>query len=188
MTSQALVPTLLKDHDQLSIHIFACFAGSMLLALLAQVSIHLPFTPVPITGQTFGVALLALCWGSQRAVGSFAFYLFEGAIGLPVFASGKSGLFLGPTTGYLVGMLITCAVVGFLADRGLAKNMLTAFVCCLIGSSITLICGLIGLSYFISGRDTLLATGLWPFLPGDLIKNLGAALIASTLTQRALRD
>ena len=126
-------------------------AGSLLMALLAQISFHLPFSPVPITGQTFGVSLLALLWGRNRAVASFALYLSEGAVGLPVFA-----------------------------HRGYAKTFSKALACCYLGSAIVFGAGLLGLSYFVP-RDSLLAMGLIPFLPGDLLKNLLAASLVSKI-------
>ena len=67
-------------------------AGSLLMAALAQVSIPLPFTPVPITGQTFGVLLIGAAFGSKRGAASMILYLLEGALGLSFFAGGASGL------------------------------------------------------------------------------------------------
>lgn len=182
--SQALIPLWVhQSQNRTLLNILSILAGSLFLAALAQVSIPLPFTPVPITGQTLGVALLALCWGSKRASGSFILYIAEGASGLPVFALGKSGLAVGPTSGYLIGMLLASVVVGSLADRGFAKSMGRAFLCCVIGSSLVFSFGLLGLSFFIP-RDMLLQSGLLPFLPGDLIKNIVAASTATLLSQR----
>lgn len=93
-------------------------AGSLLVALLAQVSIPLPFTPVPVTGQTLGVLLVGGALGSRLGAASLALYLGEGAIGLPVFAGGVGGLPVGPTGGYLVGFVLMAYVVGYLAERG----------------------------------------------------------------------
>ncbi len=183
-TSQALIPTLIQTKsNRLALNILSVIGGSLLLALLAQVSIPLPFTPVPITGQTFGVALLALCWGSRRAGASFTLYLAEGSVGLPFFAMGKSGLPFGPTGGYLIGMLVASLVVGFLADRGYARSTITAFFCCVVGSLITFACGLTVLSFFLPA-SAVLGAGLIPFLPGDLIKNTLAAVIASTASRQ----
>src|SRR5512139_60068 len=80
----------------------------LLLSALAQVEIPLPFTPVPITGQTFGVLLIGAALGSRRAAASLLLYITEGAAGLPFFAGGGSGLrtLSGPTAGYLLGFVI----------------------------------------------------------------------------------
>ncbi|MBI2522193.1 MAG: biotin transporter BioY [Bdellovibrio sp.] len=182
--SQAVIPFLISGHHRrVLLNVLVVIGGSLLLALLAQVSFVLPFTPVPITGQTFGVAVLALGWGRKRALASFALYLSEGALGLPFFALGKSGLIFGPTIGYLLGMFIACGVVGHLADKGYAKTIKSAFACCLVGSCIIFSCGLIGLSFFVPAK-ALLVTGLLPFIPGDLIKSFAAASVVSTLSRK----
>ncbi|WP_413575755.1 biotin transporter BioY [Bdellovibrio sp. HCB290] len=157
--------------------VLAILAGSLLMALLAQISFYLPFTPVPVTGQTFGVSLLALLWGRKRAVASFMLYLTEGYLGLPVFAHGQAFLQVGPTLGYLVGMLPAIWIVGGLADRRYPKTFLKALVSCYLGSMMIFLFGLAGLSYFVPS-GSLIATGLLPFLPGDLIKNILASAIA----------
>lgn len=186
MQSQALIPGLLTSRPSSRVtEVSLVVVGSLLLALLAQIVIPLPFTPVPITGQTFGVAVLALLWGSKRAMATFALYIAEGAVGLPFFALGKSGLIPGPTLGYLVGMGVACFVVGKLSDRGFAKRFSTALLACFAGSVCVFTFGLIGLSFFVPGSH-LIETGLLPFLPGDLIKSCLAAAIVSQGTRKLL--
>lgn len=183
--SQALVPQILEKYavdSKLISNVLTVIVGSLLLALTAQISIPLPFTPVPVTGQTLGVALLSLLWGRNRAMAAFALYLAEGAVGLPVFAHGAAFLTLGPTVGYLVGMFFATMIVGTLADRGYAGNFLTAFLCCVCGSVTVLGCGLLGLSFFVPS-ESLLGMGLYPFLPGDVIKNLLASTVALSLNK-----
>jgi biotin transport system substrate-specific component len=94
--------------------------GSVFIALLAQVAIPLPFSPVPITGQTFAVLLVGVLLGSRRGGLGVLLYLLEGAAGLPFFAGGTAGLarLAGPTGGYLVGFVVAAIVVGLLAERG----------------------------------------------------------------------
>lgn len=189
MSSQAIVPiwiqslakstskkTSTAERREIFLNVLSVFAGSALLALLAHVSIVLPFTPVPITGQTFGVAFLALSLGSSRSVSAFALYVLEGLIGLPVFAAVTGGA----TIGYLVGMFVACGVVGYLSDRGMAKTVPRAFLCCLVGSFSIFSFGLIGLSFFVPA-NILLKVGLLPFIPGDVIKNLLAATLAVSI-------
>src|SRR5262245_8321736 len=93
--------------------------GTLLVAALAQIEIPLPFTPVPITGQTFGVLLVGAALGSQRGAASLVSYLMLGIFGLPFFAGGAHGLdiLLGATAGYLIGFIIAAYVIGLLAER-----------------------------------------------------------------------
>lgn len=179
MKSQALIPIYIeKSNNKLTANIVAVGLGVVLMSLLAQITIHLPWTPVPITGQTFGVALTALAWGRKRALTIMGTYLLIGAAGLPVFAMGGSGLTFGPTMGYLIGMVGAAAVVGTLADRGWTKTFGKALGAAFIGSFIIFSCGLAVLSFFVP-KETLLVAGFYPFILGDLIKNSLAATLAS---------
>lgn len=173
----ALVPQMLALRGNKTVeNILAVAIGVVLLSLLAQIAIPLPWTPVPITGQTFGVALTALLWGRKRSFAIMCSYLLIGAAGLPVFALGKAGISFGPTFGYLVGMLVASYVMGFFADQISQKTFLKIYAVAFLGSVITFSCGLIGLSYFIPS-ETLFSSGLLPFLPGDIVKTLLASLI-----------
>lgn len=177
--SHALGSVLLRSKGETLIANFLLVAGgALLLSLLAQISIPLPFTPVPITGQTFGVAFLSLLLGRNRAISVLLLYISAGAAGAPVFSAGKAGLLWGPTLGYLLAMAPASAWVGFLADRGWAKSFFSAWLAAASGSVIIFSGGLAGLSFFLPSGG-LLAAGLWPFLPGDLLKNCLAALGAS---------
>lgn len=153
------------------------------LCAMAQISIRLPWTPVPITGQTFGVYALSLLWGGTLGPLSVAAYLGLGALGLPVFAAGAAGLTWGPTVGYLAGMLLASLVLGRLADRGWSRKRPRAFAACVIGSLCVFSCGLFVLSFFVPA-GLLLKAGLWPFLPGDIVKNLLAASLVTKISQR----
>lgn len=186
MMPQSLIPSLLNlnanSRSAWLLEFAALATGVALMAALAQVSFPLPWTPVPITGQTLGVALIGLSWGRYRAPLVLFTYLLLGAIGLPFFAL-KGGFLLGPTFGYLVGMFLASFAVGWLADLGwAAKGFWRALAAAYAGSAITFICGLWGLSFFIPAGQLLMA-GLIPFLPGDLIKNSIAALISSRLAR-----
>lgn len=175
---QALIPVLISDRPKKLLANFASvLIGTAGLALLAQISLPLPWTPIPITGQTFGVALIALTWGRKRALAVLLSYLAIGAMGLPVFAQAKTGLVVGPTTGYLVGMVIASFVMGALADKGWTKSFARTYLAAFIGSMITFSCGLFVLSFFIPYEQILIA-GLLPFIPGDLIKTLAASALA----------
>src|SRR4030067_464514 len=88
--------------------------GSLLIGLAAQIQVVLPFSPVPVTGQTFAVLLLGALYGSRMGPATVATYLAMGGLGLPVFAGGAAGMarLLGPTAGYLVGFILAAWVVG----------------------------------------------------------------------------
>ena len=184
--SKALVPEFISHYqDSLIVKAVSVVAGVALMALLAQVKITLPWTPVPITGQTFGVALLALLWGSRLSVITFLTYLGLGFLGLPIFAGGLSGFIVGPTIGYLIGMLFSSCVMGELSDRGWGKTFYKALCVCYIGSFITLSCGVFILSFFITGKSLWMA-GVIPFLPGDLLKNILAATIVNKASDQTI--
>ena len=157
--------------------------GIAMLAVLAQVRIPLPWTPVPITGQTFGVALLSLLLGRRLGFATVVSYVFVGGLGLPVFAKWGSGLSMGPTLGYLIGMMAASFVIGFLADRGWNKSFWKAWAACVCGSIAVFAFGLFGLSFFLPSK-LLLTAGLLPFIPGDVIKSVLAAGIASQIARR----
>lgn len=180
--SQALVSRFVVSRgNQITYNLAAIACGVVVLSLLAQVSIPLPWTPVPITGQTFGVALIALMWGFKRGFASVLSYLLLGASGLPIFAGGKAGIG-GPTTGYLFGMLAGALVMGTLSDRGFSggftKSFRKALLASYLGSACVFFFGLVGLSFFIP-REALLTAGLYPFLFGDLLKNTLAATLVT---------
>jgi biotin transport system substrate-specific component len=156
--------------------------GVAFLAALAQVAIPLPFTPVPITGQTFGVALLSLLWGRKWGMATVLLYVIAGTAGLPIFAQGAAGLKFA-SSGYLVGMCMSSVVIGTLADMGWAKSFGKAYLACLLGSVCTFACGLVVLSNFVP-KASLLTAGLLPFIPGDLIKSLLAATIVSKFSKK----
>jgi len=156
-------------------------ALSLFNAVLAQVAIPLPFSPVPITGQTFAVLLTGALLGSRLGFAAILAYLAEGSAGLPFFAGGGSGFakVSGPTGGYLVGFLAAALVVGWLAERGWDRDVPHAVAAMLAGEVAIYVFGLGWLSRFVAGGQ-LLALGLTPFIPGDAIKLAAAAIVLST--------
>jgi biotin transport system substrate-specific component len=152
--------------------------GSLLIALSAQLRVALPFSPVPITGQTFAVLLLGALYGSKRGPATVATYLALGAMGLPVFAGGASGVarLIGPTAGYLVGFLVAAFVVGSLSERGWDRKPWTAAASMFIGSVVIYATGVLWLAKFV-GWPAVLSTGVLPFLPGDVLKIALATLL-----------
>jgi len=155
--------------------------GSLLIALLAQVAIPLPFTPVPITGQTLGVLLVGMLLGRRLGAMSIVAYLAEGAMGLPFFAGGKAGaaLFVGATGGYLMGFVFAAALVGWLAERGWDRSVLKSLAAMTLGTALIFVCGLIWLSTLI-GFQKAVMFGVVPFLPGAAVKITLAGLLLPT--------
>jgi biotin transport system substrate-specific component len=153
-------------------------AGSLLVALSAQVAIVLPFTPVPITGQTFAVLLVAAALGSRRGALAMIAYLAEGAAGLPVFSAGAccAPWLLGPTAGYLWSYPLVALAVGALAERGWDRSPIRAGLAMLAGNALIYVVALPWLGFFV-GAGRVLETGLLPFIPGDLLKVVLAAVV-----------
>lgn len=152
-------------------------AASAATALAAQLEVRLPWTLVPITGQSFAVLLTGAVLGARRALLAQLLYLAEGASGLPVFAGGASGAarLVGPTAGYLIAFPLAAAVTGALAERGWDRRFASMLAAMLLGSAVIFAFGLVWLARFVPAGG-LLAAGLLPFLPGDLIKATLAAL------------
>jgi len=157
-------------------------AFSLLMALSAQFVIPLPWTPVPITGQTFVVLLTGALLGSRLGALAMIAYLVEGASGLPFFRAGAGGaayLFASPTTGYLLSYPAAAFVVGLLAERGWDRRFLTAAAAMMIGSIIILLSGWAWLARLV-GMAGAWHAGVAPFIIGDLVKiALAAAALPS---------
>ena len=152
--------------------------GSLLIALSAYLKIQLPFSPVPITGQTLAVLLVGVSLGWKKGGMSVLTYLAEGVLGFPVFAGGASGLayLLGPTGGYLLGFVVAALAVGWLAERGWDRHVGLTLLAMLIGNALIYLPGLIWLSRYV-GVEQALPLGLYPFLIGDGVKLLLAGLL-----------
>jgi len=159
---------------------------SLLVAGCAQISVYLPFSPVPISAQTLAVLLAGATLGSRRGALVGMAYLGEGLAGLPVFAGGQSAwtlgrtgipTIMGPTAGYLAGFVAGAFVVGWLAERGWDRRVWSAVAAMAIGNAVIYAFGLLGLARFVPA-DAVLAAGVLPFLPGDAVK---IAIAASVL-------
>ena len=157
---------------------FLVLGGSFLIALSAQVAIPLPFSPVPITGQTFAVLVVAMLLGRWRGTAAILAYLAEGILGLPVFAGGVAGVakILGPTGGYLVSFLPAAYLVGYLAEKGWDRKVSTTFLAMILGNIIIFSFGALWLAKFV-GFNQAFSLGVLPFLAGDVVK-IGLATLA----------
>ncbi|GAB4549318.1 MAG: biotin transporter BioY [Anaerolineales bacterium] len=154
------------------------FIGSLFVAALAQIKIPLPFTPVPITAQTFGVLLVGAAFGSKRGAAALALYLAEGALGLPFFAGGAHGVsvLIGATGGYLIGFVLAAYATGKLAERGLERRVSTSVLPFLVGAALIYLCGILWLALTLGSLNKAIELGLLPFLLGDAVKLIAAAL------------
>ncbi|MDX6211181.1 MAG: biotin transport system substrate-specific component [Frankiales bacterium] len=153
-------------------------AGAGLVGLSAQLSVPLPGTPVPVTGQTFAVLLVGAVLGWQQAAASMAVYLLAGGLGVPWLSHGGSG-FGGATFGYVVGFVVAAPVVGWLASRGGDRTVARSVATMALGTALIYACGLPWLAHsahLSAGQAWHL--GARPFLVGDAIKvGLAAGLL-----------
>ncbi|MFH1354679.1 MAG: biotin transporter BioY [Candidatus Omnitrophota bacterium] len=152
--------------------VFSVFIFITLTALGAFVRIPLPFTPVPVTLQTFFVLLSGALLGSSLGLTTQLSYIFLGVLGLPIFSQAGSGLFylFGPTGGYLVGFILASLWIGR-AVRQMAKGFWLTFVTFCFADLLILSCGLIWLKLFFGySFGKLLFIGFVPFIPGDILK------------------
>ena len=151
----------------------AIAGGAALISLAAQISIHLPFTPVPITGQTFAVLLVGASLGTLRGGSSALLYVLIGIAGAPVYAHGASGWAVITTAsgGYLVSYPFASALTGFLAERQWDRRFSSAIGAMLTGNVLIYLFGLPWLAVVLhTGLEKTLEYGLYPFVPGDTFK------------------
>jgi biotin transport system substrate-specific component len=151
--------------------------GIGFISLLAQISLPVPGSPVPVTGQTLAVLLIGTTYGARLGLITFASYLLAGIAGAPIFApsatSANHGLdrIVGATGGYLVGMLVASFVLGYLADRKADQKFKTSFPALLLGDAVIFAFGLTWLhaSLDMTWSATIKA-GLTPFILGEALK------------------
>ncbi len=162
-------------------------AASLFVALCARVAVPLPFTPVPLTLQNFGVLTVGLLLGSRRGFAALALYLVEGACGMPVFSpallGGGIAQILGPTGGYLMAYPLVAFVAGYIYEHSSRRFAWAALSS--VGAEIVLFAG--GLSWLavLTHSVTLaLKYGLYWFVFAEVIKVLMAAAVAARWHQR----
>ncbi|MGW0117126.1 biotin transporter BioY [Streptomyces sp. NPDC003327] len=144
--------------------------GAALTGLAAQLSVPVPGSPVPVSGQTFAALLVGTALGARRGFLSLALYAVAGMAGVPWFAEGSSG-FAMPTFGYILGMLLAATVVGALARRGADRSVLRTAGAMALGSAIIYAVGVPYLALATGmGFGKAVALGLTPFLVGDALK------------------
>lgn len=157
-------------------------AGSALLAACAHLALPLWFTPVPLTVQPFAVLLLGLLLSPRMAAATLCAYLLEGAAGLPVFAPAPTtGLahLLGPTGGYLMAYPMAAVLISLLLRRG-ERRFPMALASAALGDLLILLCGALWLAALThTPARTVLSLSVFPFLPGDALKVVAAAALAT---------
>jgi len=171
-----------------------CLGASFLLAL-SKVTVVLPFSPVPVTGQTLAVLLLGVTLGSRRGLASVMTYIGLGISGLPVFALGAGPSYLlGPTGGYLAGFALAAWLSGLVqerlatedTERDFIRRLACTTLALLAGTAAIYACGLPWLARF-TGWARVLRLGFYPFIPGDVCKLIIAGVVVLTgrrLTRR----
>ncbi|MFF6995049.1 biotin transporter BioY [Streptomyces sp. NPDC008313] len=144
--------------------------GAALTGLAAQLSVPVPGSPVPVTGQTFAALLVGTALGAGRGFLSLAVYALVGMAGVPWFAGGGSGA-AAPSFGYVLGMLLAATLVGALARRGADRSVLRTAGAMLLGEAVIYAVGVPYLAAATGMSFTeAIAAGLTPFLIGDALK------------------
>ena len=173
LTSTPTSPTTRLVRDAVIV-----LTGTLLIALSARIQV--PMWPVPMTMQTLAILMIAMSVGARLATITLGVYLAQGALGLPVFASGGGiAYFAGPTAGFLWGFLAAATVTGWLADRGFARTFPGAFAVALVGSLTIYVigAGYLGLAM---GFGPAIEVAVLPFLLSDLVKAVLVALLLTT--------
>jgi biotin transporter BioY len=178
MQSKALYPSMFDSvvgslKSNLLVNTLAVFMGSLLIVLGAQIYITLPFTPVPITGQTLSVLVVGSLLGSSRAPLSVLLYILYGAIGFPVFSENSGGIqfLMGATGGYIFGFILCAYIVGKFTEKGWDRILGKSLFAMLLGQFLIFAPGLLWLSQYV-GFENVLEKGFYPFVLGGVIKTL----------------
>ena len=169
---------------QAAFRVLAVVFVTVLTIVAAQVSVPLPFTPVPFTLQPMVVLLGGAALGSRLGMGSQVLYLALGLAGLPVFAASPVlpqgfARLLGPTGGYLMSYPLAAFLAGYLAERGFDRRYLTSVVAMGAGLAVIFACGVAWMAFGAPhvGLSTAVRTGLVPFIPADVLKIFAAATV-----------
>lgn len=155
-------------------------AGAGLVGLLAQITIHLSYTPVPITGQTLGVLLVGTALGWRRGLAALGLYAAAGLIGLPWFAQGQSG-YVGANFGYILGFIASAAVCGYLAELRADRRLRSAIPAMIVGEFVMYVIGVVWLAVDLNvSIGKAISLGFLPFWIADAVKcALAAGLLPS---------
>lgn len=172
-SSQAALRTAFISRPSALTQSALVLGGTAFLAVMAQISLPIPGSPVPVTGQTLGALLLGTAYGASLGFTTFATYLLVGIVGAPVFASGGHGFarLTSATGGYLVGMLLASLVTGFLANLTWDRKLRTSVLTMIFGDVLVFSAGLYWLHHIThQSWNWVFAKGFSPFIPGEILK------------------
>lgn len=177
LPARTLIDALRPDRTLVQ-NIGLALMGSLFTAIMAQVAIPMPPSPVPVTGQTFAVLLVGALLGSRLGAATIALYVAQGAIGLPVYAEFKAGfaVLLGPTGGYLLSFPLAAFLVGWLAERDWDRTFLGSMLAMSLATTAIFVMGAAQLALF-APAGQVFALGVGPYLPGAFVKILVAAAL-----------
>ena len=183
-THPTLVNAYWNKNSAIVRNIILAIVGSVALWISAKIQI--PFYPVPVSMQTLVVLMIGMAFGWKLGASTVTLYLVEGLAGLPVFAgTPEKGIGLaymvGPTGGYLLGFVIAAAAVGWLAERGFDRSTILTAIAMLIGSVLIYLPGVAWLGSVVGWDKPVLQWGMIPFLYGDALKLVLAALLMPAL-------
>jgi biotin transporter BioY len=182
MTTNVTATCLLRPRERTWARFYdiaLILASSFLIGLSAKAQFLLPFSPVPVTGQTFAVLVIGALLGARRGSLAVLAYIIQGTMGMPVFAFGGGfAVLLGPTGGYLIGFIPAAYVTGLLAEKGWDRRIGTTVLAMILGNAIIYACGMFWLSCLMGISTKVMTVGICPFIIGDLLKiALAAALL-----------
>lgn len=177
--AESLWPTATGDPlaRRMARNILLAVVGSVFVAAVAQAQV--PWWPVPVTGQTFGVLVVGMAYGMRLGAMTLMLYIAEGVMGLPVFAGFSAGpaVMAGPTGGYIAGFVLAAGLAGYLAERGWDRSVLLTALAMLLGNIAIYLPGLLWLGTVVGWDKPVLEWGLTPFLLGDALKLALAAAV-----------
>jgi biotin transport system substrate-specific component len=185
MSTTATLRAAVAPRSTALTHALFIVGGVGFISAMAQVSIPVPGSPVPVTGQTLAALLVGTTYGARLAFSTFATYLIAGIAGAPIFApsatSANHGLdrIMSATGGYLIGMLVASLVLGYLADRKADQKFLTSYPALFLGEVTIFGFGLTWLHYSLElSWSATISAGLTPFIFGEILK---VAIVGTTL-------
>ena len=164
--------------------IFQILSFALLIGFSAQMKIQLPFTPIPITLQTFFVILSGAYLGWNKGVFSNLLYICAGLSGLPIFSGFGSGIIhlFGPTGGYIFGFVFAAGIAGILKNKGWTKNFNMSLLLMIFSTIVIYLIGILWLGFYVD-FENVIKMGIIPFLPGDTLKIILGAILLSNSTK-----
>ena len=164
---------------------FQVLGASLLMALCSQIKIVLPFTPVPLTCQTFAVLLIGATLGSRKGACALLLYFAEILVGLPVLAGGAANplIFLGPKGGYVLGWCLQAFLMGWFVERMAWPRPITLLIGGLLSCAVEMGLGVWVLAQFV-GWNHVWTMGFFPFIPGEILKVLAICFGLTSLNKK----